>query len=125
MDPVTRAFESLSTLPALEGGFLRHLLFQAIDDPDVARNPALAEHLHLVPQVLRALALEPNVIRQIPTRPGMEDWARDALSAIAVVAASGHLRVSPDMLAKLSHIALRDPRFLANFLEGRPASPFL
>lgn len=120
-DPVTRAFESLSTLPALEGGFLRWLLFQAINDPELAVNPRLAEHLHLVPQIVRALP--PGLARQILTNPHGTAGHKTVAAVAQTVAFERD--VSPETLAQLTLVSLRDAAFIECFLEGRPASPFL
>lgn len=120
-DPVTRAFESLSTLPPLEGGFLRQLLLEAIDDPSLATNPALSEHLHLVPRVLRAL--DPGVIQELH-RPGVVAWAGNALEVITLDVALAP-DVSAETLAKLCRVALRDVPFLVAFLDHRPVGQFI
>ncbi len=121
MDPVTRAFASLEALPALEGGFLRHLLYLAIDDPELATNPRLAEHLRLVPRVVRALPS--GLARHIQSNPNGLVGHESVASVARVIAFNRE--VSPETLAKLSLISLRDIPFLECFLEGRPASPFL
>jgi len=115
-DTITRAFESLQALPILEGGFLRRLLLQAIDDPELATNPALAEHLYLVPSVVRVLP--PATVHHVM-------WAGKTLDDAAADVASGRSDISLETLSKLARVALRDPPFLANFLAGHPASPFL
>lgn len=116
MDPVTRAYESLGALPILEGGFLRHLLYQAINDPELATHPALAQHLYLVPGVVRILP--PAFVRY-------GQWAKKALGISARRVADSRSDISAETLERLALVALEDPRFLACFLEGRPASPFL
>lgn len=127
-DHITRAFEALTGLPDLDGGYLRHLFFVAINDPALATDRHLAEHLLLVPRVLRA-ALEPAFVRQIPTNPDLEIQANIQLgnvaAAVVIDIAPRGVVVSPETLMKLCRLALRDPRFLAHFLEGHPVSPFL
>jgi hypothetical protein len=122
-ESVSRAFESLTTLPALEGGFLRHLLFQAIDDPALALDPALATHLYLVPLVVRVLPS--SFVRSILASPSVRFMAANTLDDAARNVAVGRDDISAETLVKLSRIALHDPAFLAYFLDNRPPSPFL
>jgi hypothetical protein len=89
----------------------------AIDDPELATLPALAEHLYLVPQVVRSLP--PAFVRSFPS------WTHETVDTLARQVAQGRSDISADTLVRLSRVPLRDPAFLAVFLEGRPASPFL
>src|SRR5690606_16684901 len=127
MDHITLAFESLAALPSLDSGFLRHILLQAIDDPLLATDTALAEHLALVPRVLGLL--QPSLVRLIvdDAHPGLAKVTADLVANVAGVIVDMQDRpgISTETLSRLCQGALRDPACLAHYLEGKPVSPFL
>jgi hypothetical protein len=123
-DPIARAFEAVASMPPLERGFLQHVLMQALSEPKFTQAETLAEHLRLVPQVLRAIPLEPRFLRNFDRRPGMAEWMDSTVRSLAMVVAAGYPTdgASAETLEQLSQISLRDSRFVANFLENREAA---